>query len=330
MKKIAINGFGRIGRLTLKMLMQESDVEVVAINDLGDANSLKHLFKYDSVYGGYFANELSIENNILTIDEHKILIFQEKDPAKLPWKKLDIDLVVESTGFFTSKEKASSHIKAGAKHVIITTAAKDKDIKTIVFNVNHEILKKNDQIISGASCTTNCLAPVVKVLNDNFKIKAGIMTTIHAATNDQRVSDNIHEDLRRARSIIDNIIPTTTGAAKAIGKVIPDLNGKLNGSAMRVPVMDGSVIELTFELEKNPTVDEVNKAIFENKNETLGYTDEPIVSRDIVGMKFGSLFDSQLTMKLDNSNFYKITSWYDNEMSYVSQLIRTIKYFINL
>ncbi len=329
MKKIAINGFGRIGRLAFRSMFDNNDIEIVAINDLTSAKTLAHLLKYDSAHGNYKIDRIESKDDLLIVDGKKIKILSERDPKNLPWKKLGIDLVVESTGFFTSKEAANSHIEAGAKKVVISAPAKG-DIKTIVYNVNHDSLDSKDKIISAASCTTNCLAPVAKVLNDKFKIKGGFMTTVHAYTNDQKTADAPHGDLRRARAAAANIIPTTTGAAVAVGLVIPELKGKLDGNALRVPTLTGSVVDLTVMLEKDTTVEEINKIIKSNSNETLGYTEDPIVSSDIIGTTYGSYFDALSTSKLDGQNLFKIVTWYDNEMSYVNQLVRTIKHFIKI
>ena len=329
MKKIAINGFGRIGRLTFRQLFSDSSVEIVAINDLTDAKTLAHLLKYDSAHGNYKIHDIVATENAIIVNGKEIRIFSERNPQDLPWKNLKIDLVIEATGFFASKDAASAHLKAGAKKVVISAPAKG-DLKTIVFNVNHDILNSSDKIISAASCTTNCLAPVVKVLHDKFGIEGGFMTTVHAFTNDQRTVDAPHPDLRRARAASANIIPTTTGAAAAIGLVIPELKGKLDGNSLRVPTLTGSVVDATLKLKKEVSVEELNKAIKDATNETLGYTEDPIVSSDIIGISFGSYFDALSTSKLDGQKLYKIITWYDNEMSYVNQLIRTIKYFISL
>ena len=332
MIKVAINGFGRIGRLVFRKIFDDNNFEIVAINDLTDNRTLSHLLKYDSSQGNYKLDSVSFDEKNIIVDNKKIRVFQEKNPDNLPWKELNIDIVIECTGFFTSKEKAYSHIKAGAKKVVIS--APGDNMKTIVYNVNHDLLTNEDQIISAASCTTNCLAPVAKVLNDNFKIRTGFMSTIHAYTNDQNTLDAAHRkgDLRRARASANNIVPTSTGAAKAIGKVIPDLNGKLDGSAQRVPVITGSVIELICELEKDVSIDEINNKMKENISETLGYTEDEIVSSDIIGMSYGSLFDATGTKIIESNNkkLIRVVSWYDNEMSYVSQLVRTIYYFASL
>jgi len=330
--KVAINGFGRIGRLVFRVLLENENIEIVAINDLANIKVLTHLLKYDSVYGNFMLNEISNTDSELILGKNKkIKVFSEKNPNDLPWKELDIDLVVESTGFFTTKETAQQHIDAGAKKVIISAPTKG-DVKTIVFNVNHNILNKNDVIISGASCTTNGLSPVAKILNDNFGIEKGYMTTVHAATNDQNVVDALHSDLHRARATLGNIIPTSTGAAAAIGLVLPNLNGKLDGIALRVPIITGSVIDLVVELKSQPTIDEINAIMKKSSNETLGYVEDPIVSSDIIGSTYGSIFDATQTksLEVDGKKLYKLIVWYDNEMSYVNQLVRTINYIGNL
>ena len=331
MIKIAINGFGRIGRLVFKELITNKNVKIVAINDLTDAKTLAHLLKYDSAHGIFKADITSDASNLI-VNKKKIPIYAEKDPALLPWKKLGVDLVIESTGRFVDKEGATKHLTAGAKKVVISAPAKGEGIPTIVYNVNHKTLKKSDKIISGASCTTNGLAPVVKVLDDKFGIVKGMMTTIHAYTADQRLQDAPHRDLRRARAAAVSMVPTSTGAAKAIGLVLPKLKGKLHGLAVRVPTITGSVIDLVVELKKAPTVEEINKAMKAASNETLGYNDEEIVSCDIISETHGSIFDPKLTMVLDveGKKMYKLFAWYDNESSYVNQLVRTILYFTNL
>ena len=332
MIKIAINGFGRIGRLVFKELYNRKDVKIVAINDLTDAKTLAHLLKYDSAHGKFNANISADAKNNIVIGSKKFPVYAEKDPTLLPWKKLGVDLVVESTGRFVDKEGASKHLKAGAKKVIISAPAKGDGIPTIVYNVNHKTIKKTDKIISGASCTTNGLAPVVKVLDDKFGIVKGMMTTIHAYTADQRLQDAPHRDLRRARAAAVSMVPTSTGAAKAIGLVLPKLKGKLHGLAVRVPTITGSVIDLVVELAKTPTVEEINKAMKAAANETLGYNDEEIVSCDIISETHGSIFDPKLTMMIDvkGKKMYKLFAWYDNESSYVNQLVRTILYITNL
>ncbi|WP_322961056.1 type I glyceraldehyde-3-phosphate dehydrogenase [Mycoplasmopsis cynos] len=331
MKKVAINGFGRIGRLFLrKMLELGTELEVVAVNDLTDAKTLAHLLKYDTAFGELNAS-IEVKDNAFIVNGKEIKVFAEKDPENLPWGELGIDIVVESTGFFTKREGAEKHIKAGAKKVVIS-APSDKDVKTIVYNVNHKILSADDTVISGASCTTNSLAPVVKVLVDNFGLKSGFMTTVHAYTGDQRLQDAPHRDLRRARAAAQNMVPTSTGAAKAIGLVVPEASGKLDGIAVRVPLITGSLVDLTVFLEKQPTVEEVNAAMKKAATESFKYLTDPIVSSDIINSSYGSLFDSLLTTvkQTPEGNLYKLFSWYDNEMSYVSQLIRTTVYFANL
>ena len=329
MIKVAINGFGRIGRLAFRLLLEEENVEVKMINDLTDSKMLAHLLKYDTSEGILNKN-ISYNEKGIIVDDKLIDVYSKQDPTNLPYKEYDIDIVLECTGLFTTYEKAVNHIKAGAKKVIISAPSKDENIKTIVYNVNHENLNKNDNIISCASCTTNCLAPVLKLINDNYKINIGYMNTIHAYTNDQNLLDLPHKkgDLRRARAAASNIVPTSTGAASAIGKVITELDGRIDGSAYRVPVVSGSIIELTLELEKRVTEEEINELFKKNINETLGYNDEEIVSSDIIGIKQGSLFDSTLTKVIttEDKQLVKVSSWYDNEMSYTAQMIRTLKY----
>ncbi|MEE3928217.1 type I glyceraldehyde-3-phosphate dehydrogenase [Mycoplasmopsis ciconiae] len=332
MKKIAINGFGRIGRLVLRRLfeLKSKDLEIVAVNDLTDAKTLAHLLKYDTAFGPLNAEVKATENSII-VDGKEIKVFAETDPRNLPWGELDIDLVLECTGRFVKKDLANYHIEAGAKKVVVSAPA-GKDVKTIVYNVNHKELNAEDTIISGASCTTNCLAPVVKVLVDNFGLKSGFMTTIHSYTGDQRIQDAPHKDLRRARAAAMNMVPTTTGAAKAIGLVVPEADGILDGSAVRVPTITGSMVDLTVLLEKQPTVAELNAAFEKAANETLKYETDPIVSSDIIGSTYGSIFDPALTAvkETKDGNLYKLFSWYDNEMSYVAQLVRTVEYFSKL
>lgn len=329
MTKIAINGFGRIGRLTFRLLIEDPSVEVVAFNDLTDAKTLAHLLKYDTAHGR-FNGTVEVSGNDLIVNGKTIKVFAERNPEDLPWKDLGIDVVIESTGFFVSKEASEAHIKAGAKKVVISAPASG-DLKTVVFNVNHDVLTADDTIISAASCTTNCLAPIAKVLNDKFGLKGGLMNTIHAYTGDQKLQDAPHGDLRRARAGAMNMVPTSTGAAVAVGKVLPELNGKLDGFATRVPTITGSVVDLTFLVEKEGvTVEDINSAMKEAANDTLGYTEDPIVSSDIIGISHGTYFDSLLTKKLDGQNMFKVVSWYDNEFSYVNQLVRTTKYFAEL
>lgn len=333
MVKVAINGFGRIGRLAFrKMVEKPEEFEVVAINDLTDASMLAHLLKYDSSQGR-FNGEIEVKEGAFVVNGKEVKVIAERNPEDLPWKELNVDIVLECTGFFTSKDKAEAHIKAGAKKVLISAPATG-DVKTIVFNTNSDTLDGSETVISGASCTTNCLAPMAKVLNDKFGIEKGLMTTVHAYTNDQNTLDGPHAkgDLRRARAAAANIIPNTTGAAKAIGLVIPDLQGKLDGAAQRVPVVTGSLTELFVTLKKNTSVEEINQAMKDATNESFGYTEDMIVSSDIVGMSYGSLFDATQTkvIEVDGKQLVKAVSWYDNEMSYTSQLIRTLGYFARM
>lgn len=330
MIRVAINGFGRIGRLVFRLMDSNPMFEVVAINDLTDAEQLAYLLKYDTSHRNYRVDEISYEGNYIIVGNKKIRVYSETDPANLPWGELQIDEVFECTGRFVEKDKALAHIKAGAKKVIISAPGKG-DMKTIVYNVNHDTLDGTEEVISAASCTTNCLAPVCKVLNDNFKIVKGYMTTVHAYTNDQATLDIAHKKgakSRRGRAAAANIIPSSTGAASAIGLVIPELKGKLDGSALRVPTTTGSVVDLTLELEKNVTVEEINNAFIQNKNETLGYTVDPIVSSDIIGSTIGGLVDGLLTsvLEVDGRQLVKVVAWYDNEMSYSAQMVRTALY----
>lgn len=330
--KVAINGFGRIGRLVFRQIYKMEGVDVVAINDLTSPKVLAHLLKYDSAQGRFNDEVTSTENSIV-VNGDEVKIYAQKDPAQIPWGDHQVDVVIESTGFFTDKAKAEAHLKAGAKSVVISAPATG-DLKTIVFNVNHEILDGSETIISCASCTTNCLAPMAKVLNDTFGITGGIMTTIHAYTNDQNTLDAPHPkgDLRRSRAAARNIVPNSTGAAKAIGVVLPELKGKLDGSAQRVPVITGSLTELTSVLNRPVTIEEVNAAMKAASNESFGYTEDEIVSSDIIGSTFGSLFDATQTrvLNFEDKQLVKTVSWYDNEMSYVSQLVRTVKFFAGL
>lgn len=333
MIRVAINGFGRIGRLAFRLMEEDDNYEVVAINDLTDAEQLAYLLKYDTNHGNYRIDEITNDANSIIIGNRKVRVYSEKDPAMLPWKDLDVDVVFECTGLFTSKEKAMAHINAGAKKVIISAPAKG-DIKTIVYNVNHKILTGDEKIISAASCTTNCLAPVVNEIDKAFKIVKGYMTTVHAYTNDQATLDVAHKKgikARRGRACAANIVPASTGAASAIGKVCPNLEGKLAGVAMRVPVTTGSVVDLVLELGKNTTVEEINELFKNNQNETLQYTDDPIVSSDIIGRRCGALVDGLSTsiLEVDNKQLVKIVAWYDNEMGYTAQMVRTAKYLMN-
>jgi glyceraldehyde 3-phosphate dehydrogenase len=330
--KVAINGFGRIGRLVFRQIYKMEGIDVVAINDLTSPKVLAHLLKYDSAQGRFNDEVTSTENSIV-VNGDEVKIYAQKDPSQIPWGDHQVDVVIESTGFFTDKAKSEAHLKAGAKSVVISAPATG-DLKTVVFNVNHEILDGSETIISCASCTTNCLAPMAKVLNDTFGITGGIMTTIHAYTNDQNTLDAPHPkgDLRRSRAAAQNIVPNSTGAAKAIGLVLPELKGKLDGSAQRVPVITGSLTELTCVLSRPVTIEEVNAAMKANKNESFGYTEDEIVSSDIIGSTFGSLFDATQTrvLNFEDKQLVKTVSWYDNEMSYVSQLVRTVKHFASL
>jgi glyceraldehyde 3-phosphate dehydrogenase len=333
--KVAINGFGRIGRLAFRQMFSHEGSEIVAINDLTDPKMLAHLLKYDSTHGNYARDhEVTAGEDSITVDGKTIKIYKEADASKLPWGALDVDVVLECTGFYTSKAKSQAHIDAGAKKVVISAPA-GSDLPTIVYNVNHEILTADDNIISAASCTTNCLAPMAKALNDFAPIQSGIMSTIHAYTGDQMILDGPQRkgNLRRARAGAINITPASSGAAKAIGLVLPDLNGKLIGSAQRVPVADGSTTLLyaVVKSDKEITVDSINAAMKAASDpETFGYNEDEIVSSDIIGMTYGSLFDATQTMvqPLDNGEYLvQVVSWYDNENSYTSQMVRTIKYF---
>jgi glyceraldehyde 3-phosphate dehydrogenase len=330
--KVAINGFGRIGRLVYRQIYQMEGIDVVAINDLTSPKVLAHLLKYDSAQGRFDVEVKATENSIV-VNGDEVKIYAQKNPAEIPWKSHDVDVVLECTGFFTDKDKAQAHITAGAKRVVISAPATG-DLKTIVFNVNHNILDGSETIISCASCTTNCLAPMAQVLDDSFSIEAGLMLTVHAYTNDQNTQDAPHPkgDLRRARAAAQNIVPNSTGAAKAIGLVLPKLKGKLDGSAQRVPTLTGSLTELTTILSQKVTADQVNAAMKAASNESFGYTEDEIVSSDIIGSRFGSIFDATQTkvMNVGNHQLVKTVSWYDNEMSYVSQLVRTVKYFAGL
>jgi glyceraldehyde 3-phosphate dehydrogenase len=330
--KVAINGFGRIGRLAFRQIHGMEGIDVVAINDLTSPKVLAHLLKYDSAQGRFEEDVKSTENSII-VNGDEINIYAQKNPAEIPWKQHDVDVVLECTGFFTDKEKAEAHLKAGAKRVVISAPATG-DLKTIVFNVNHNILDGSETIISCASCTTNCLAPMAQVLDDKFGIVTGLMTTIHAYTNDQNTQDAPHPkgDLRRARAAAANIVPNSTGAAKAIGVVLPKLKGKLDGGAQRVPVLTGSLTELVTVLNKKTSVEEVNAAMKAAANESFGYTEDEIVSTDVIGIRYGSLYDATQTRVITNGDtqLVKTVSWYDNEMSYVSQLVRSLHYFAKL
>ena len=329
MIKVAINGFGRIGRLAFRQIVTQTDFDIVAINDLTSAEDLAYLVKYDTVHRAFHEDEISFEGNDLVVAGKHIKVYSETDPANLPWGELGVDLVLECTGKFTAYDDAKKHIDAGAKKVLISAPGKGL-MKTIVYNVNDDTLTNDDTIVSAASCTTNCLAPVLKVINDNLGIKKGFMTTVHAYTNDQATLDIAHKKgikARRGRACAQNIVPASTGAAKAIGLVIPDLLNKMDGNAFRVPVADGSVIDVTLELSKNTTVEEVNKLLQDNQNETLKFTMDPIVSSDILGKKYGAVVDGLSTsiVESDGTQHVKIVAWYDNEYGYTAQMLRTAK-----
>ncbi|UOO81958.1 type I glyceraldehyde-3-phosphate dehydrogenase [Uruburuella testudinis] len=329
--KVAINGFGRIGRLALRQIVKTEGIEVVAVNDLTPADMLLHLFKYDTTQGR-FQGTAELKDDAIVVNGKEIKVFANANPEELPWGELGVDVVLECTGFFTTQEKAEKHIKAGARKVVIS--APGGDVKTVVFNVNQDILDGSETVISAASCTTNCLAPMAAVLQKEFGVVEGLMTTIHAYTGDQNTLDAPHRkgDFRRARAAAQNIVPNSTGAAKAIGLVIPELNGKLDGSAQRVPVATGSLTELVTVLEKTVSKEEINAAMKAAANESYGYTEEPLVSSDIIGMEFGSLFDATQTrvMTVGDKQLVKTVAWYDNEMSYTCQLVRTLQYFATL
>ena len=329
--RVAINGFGRIGRLSFRKMFGNDNIDVVAINDLTAPDMLAHLLKYDSVQGAYCGHKVTSDSNSISVDEKKIAVYSETDPAQLPWKDLNVDIVLECTGMFTSKAKAEAHLRAGAKKVLISAPA-GNDLPTVVYGTNHTSLTAEDNVVSGASCTTNCLAPMAKALNDYREVRTGFMTTIHAYTGDQMILDGPHKkgDFRRARAGAVNIVPNSTGAAKAIGLVIPELSGKLIGSAQRVPVPSGSITILDATLKDETdsvSVEGINKAMREAVSESFGYTDEEIVSSDVIGMSYGSLFDATQTLAQKcGTHIYevRVVAWYDNEMSYVSQLIRTL------
>ena len=331
MINVAINGFGRIGRLVFRELFTRQEFDIKAINDLTDAKTLAHLLKYDSVHGIY-QNDVRVNENAIVVNEKEIRIFSERDPEKLPWDKLEIDFVIEATGVFRTKESAGKHISAGAKKVIITAPAKDEVDATIVMGVNHETLKPEHKIVSNASCTTNCLAPLMKVINDKFKVKSAFMTTIHSYTSDQRILDFPHKDLRRARAAAVNIVPTTTGAAAATGKVIPDLLGKIDGMAVRVPTPNGSLVDVCINIENPATKEEINQAVKEASQTylkgILEYSEEPLVSTDIIGNPYSSIFDAGVTMA--NGDFIKVLSWYDNEWAYSVRIVDLMEYMTRL
>lgn len=329
MKKIAINGFGRIGRLIFRILEEDTDFEVVAINDLTDAEQLAHLLKYDTSHRSYLTKDISHTDDSIIVKGREIKVYAKKDPNDLPWDELNIDYVFECTGIFNDKDKSMAHINAGAKKVIISAPAKG-DLKTVVYNVNDNILDGSEQVVSAASCTTNCLAPVVNLLEQHYGIEKGYMTTVHAYTNDQTVLDISHKkgaNSRRGRAAAANIIPSSTGAASAVGLVLPQLKGKLDGSALRVPTTTGSIIDLTLQLKKNVTVEELNEMFENNQNETIQITMDPIVSSDIIGSHLGALIDGQLTdvLEVDGKQLIKLMAWYDNEMGYSAQMVRVAK-----
>ena len=335
--RVAINGFGRIGRLSFRKMFGNDNIDIVAINDLADPEMLAHLLKYDSVQGSYSGHAVTSDSSFISVDGKKIAVYSETDPAQLPWEELNVDIVLECTGMFTSKEKAKAHIDAGTKKVLISAPA-GNDLPTVVYGTNHTSLTAEDNIVSGASCTTNCLAPMAKALNDYREVRTGFMTTIHAYTGDQMILDGPHKkgDFRRARAGAVNIVPNSTGAAKAIGLVIPELDGKLIGSAQRVPVPSGSITILDATLKDETdsvSAEGINKAMREAVSESFGYTDEEIVSGDVIGMSYGSLFDATQTLAQKcGTHIYevRVVAWYDNEMSYVSQLIRTLAHMGSL
>ena len=331
MNNIAINGFGRIGRSILRIIIeQDIDINVIAINDLGDYENLAYLFEHDSIMGILNA-DISIQNDIFKINEREIKLISISDPSKLPWDELNVDIVVESTGIFTNKDSLNKHLQAGAKKVLLTVPPKDEIDATIVLGVNDETLNNDSKLISNASCTTNCLAPIAKVLNDNFTIKSGLMTTVHAYTNDQALAETTHSDFRRGRNATQNIIPTSTGAAKAVGMVMPELDGKLDGMAMRVPVPNGSVVDLIVDLEKSVTVNEINKVV-KNASENelkgiLSYSDIPLVSTDILGNPNSSIYDATSTEILENKHV-RVVCWYDNEWGYSNRVVDLLRKLI--
>ncbi len=331
MNNIAINGFGRIGRSILRIIIeQDIDINVVAINDLGDYENLAYLFKHDSIMGILDA-DISIQNDIFKINEREIKLISISDPSKLPWSELNVDIVVESTGIFTNKESLDKHLEAGANKVLLTVPPKDEIDATIVLGVNDETLSSDSKLISNASCTTNCLAPIAKVLNDNFKIKSGLMTTVHAYTNDQALAETTHSDFRRGRNATQNIIPTSTGAAKAVGMVMPELEGKLDGMAMRVPVPNGSVVDLIVELESAVTINDINNAVkTASENELKGilsYSEVPLVSTDILGNPNSSIYDATSTEILENKHV-RVVCWYDNEWGYSNRVVDLVRKLI--
>ena len=331
--RVAINGFGRIGRLAYRLISDDPTFDVVAVNDLTDAETLAYLLKYDTAQRP-FAKDVTFEGNDLVVAGDRLTVLSERDPKLLPWKELQVDVVLECTGFFASKEKAGWHLEAGAKKVVISAPA-GNDVKTIVYNVNDDTLSADDDIVSGASCTTNCLAPLLKVLDDNFGVKGGFMTTVHAYTADQALQDSPHKKgiwARRGRAAAQSIVPASTGAAKAIGLVLPNLKGKLDGTALRVPTITGSIVDLTVEVKNHTDVAAVDKAFKTAANESLAYMYDPIVSSDVIGTKFGSLYDAHTTQVVNyvDTQLVKVMGWYDNEMSYTAQLVRTVQKLASL
>jgi len=330
MIRVAINGFGRIGRIAFREIITGLDFDIVAINDLSNAEELAHLLKYDTIHRSFHENAITFENDELIIaGKKRVKVFAEKDPLNLPWRDLNVDLVLECTGAFTKLEEARKHIEAGAKKVLISAPGKG-DMKTVVFGVNENILDGSEEIVSASSCTTNCLAPLLKIVNDNFGVIKGFMTTVHAFTNDQETLDISHKKgifARRGRAASQNIIPASTGAASSIGLVIPELKGRLDGIAYRVPVPDGSLVDVTLELMKDVSVEDINNALKKNQSEALRITNDPIVSSDIIGKRIGGLVDGLLTnfVEVDGRKLYKIVAWYDNELGYTSQMLRTAK-----
>lgn len=331
MVKVAINGFGRIGRLALRLMSQDSEFKVVAINTNSNPETLAYLLKYDTAHGNFMTDKITYTDNTLIVNGNEILTSSVKDPENCNWGELDVDLVIDCTGKFNDREKAEAHIKAGAKKVLLSAPAKG-DLKTIVFNVNHNILDGNETVISAASCTTNCLAPLAKAMNDEFGIVKGLMTTVHAYTNDQNIHDNSHKKgimSRRGRAAAANIVPSETGAAKTVGKVLPELKGKLDGMALRVPTITGSVVDLTVELKRNTSVEEINAAVKKAANDSFAYTEDPIVSSDVIGSHYACIFDALSTQILESEGkqLIKLIAWYDNEMSFTAQLVRLAKYW---
>lgn len=331
MVKVAINGFGRIGRLALRLMAQDSDFKVVAINTNSGPETLAYLLKYDTAHGNFMTDKISYKDNVLVVNGNEIITSSVKEPENCNWKELEVDLVIDCTGKFNDAQTAQAHIKAGAKKVLLSAPGKG-DLKTIVYNVNHNILDGTETVVSAASCTTNCLAPLAKALNDEFGIVKGLMTTVHAYTNDQNIHDNSHKkgiNSRRGRAAAANIIPADTGAAKTVGKVLPELSGKLDGMALRVPTVTGSVVDLTVELKRNTSIEEINEAIKMACNETLAYTEDPIVSSDVIGSHYACVFDALSTqiLEVDGKQMVKLIAWYDNEMSFTAQLVRLAKYW---